>query len=194
MLQFRPPTRAPLLLLLLWGRPAPLPAQGAALPRETGQFILHKFERPIGREEYSLTLRQDGLALADTFEFTDRGTTVPLGTTASFGEDLSPHRLVQRGRDSRHSTMDLAVDVLGDSARIRMDSLRTTVPVTGPTFAIAGYAPIAMQQLLIRYWERHDRPDTVSGLPHGRIAIDRRGLDSVSVQGRVVPLTRYVVA
>jgi imidazolonepropionase-like amidohydrolase len=173
--------------------PAVLPAQADSAV-ESGRFTLHKFQQPIGREEYTLTRVSDGVALVDTFEFIDRGTPVPLKTTALFGIDGSTERVMLRGKDSRNSTLDVAIEVVGDSARVLRDSVVTVLPVPRPGFAISGYAPIALQQQLIRYWETHGRPDTLPTLPRGRVLIAGRGIDTVVVTSGPVALRRYVVA
>jgi len=181
------------LLILLPLAPA-LAAQQADSVVESGRFILHKFQQPIGQEEYRLTRTSAGLALADTFEFTDRGTAVPLGTTAVFATDGSPVRLTIRGKDSRHTTLAVSVEIARDSARVLRDSTAIMLPLPRPGFTISGYAPIALQQQLIRYWESHGRPDTLATLPGGKALVSARGVDTVRAAAGPVALARYVVA
>ena len=187
---FRNATLTSLLLIVC----ASVLAAQADSSVESGRFTLHKFQQPIGREEYALTRVRDGVALVDSFEFTDRGTPVPLKTTALFGIDGSTRQLTLRGKDSRNSTLEVTIEVTGDSARVLRDSVVTVLQVSNPGFAISGYSPIALQQQLIRYWEAHSRPDTLPTLPGGRVMITRRGTDTVTVNRAPVALRRYVVA
>lgn len=173
--------------------PAILAAQADSVA-ESGRFALYKFQQPIGREEYTLSEVTDGMALVDTFEFADRGTSVPLKTTALFAADGSPKRVTLYGKDSRHSTLAVAVEVLADSALIHRDGVVSTVRLPGPGFVIGGYAPMVLQQQLVRYWETHGAPDTIRTLPGGRVVIARRGTDTVLVNRTAAVLRRYVVS
>ncbi len=161
---------------------------------EQGSFIIHKFLQPIGNEYYTVTRTNDGLALADSFSFTDRGTPVVLGATLLSADDLAPRRFTIKGQTSRSSTIDDGVEVTGDSARIRIDSTVTAIARPGVGFTIAGYAPIALQQAMVQYWHRHASPSALATLPSGKVTITRRGTDTVTAGGSPVILSRYSVA
>jgi imidazolonepropionase-like amidohydrolase len=161
---------------------------------ERGSFIIHKFLQPIGRESYTVTHTGEGLALADSFSFTDRGTPVVLGAALLLSDDLAPRRFTIKGQTSRSSTIDDGVDIDGDSARVRIDSTVSTIPRPEVSFTIAGYAPIAIQQAMVRYWHRHGSPARLTTLPGGTVIISRRGMDTVTAGGRPERLTRYSVA
>jgi imidazolonepropionase-like amidohydrolase len=161
---------------------------------EQGSFIIHKFLQPIGRESYTITRTGEGLALADSFSFTDRGSPVVLNATLVSAADLAPIRFAIKGKTSRSSTIDDGVDIEGDSARIRIDSTLTAIARPDAGFTIAGYAPIALQQAMVRYWHRHGSPSALTTLPSGRVTVSRRGTDTVTAAGRPVILTRYSVA
>jgi hypothetical protein len=69
------------------------PVATARPPRaetEHGTFRLHKFMQAIGSETYSVERDGDALALSSSFEFTDRGTKVPLATNLRMAADLTP--------------------------------------------------------------------------------------------------------
>ena len=159
---------------------APRVSAQAAASIDSGQFRLHKFMQPIGVERYQL-VRDSGLTLTTTFEFTDRGTRVPLTVTWHGAADYTPRDFVIKGKTSRQSTIDTAV---------------TVPPGRDRVFTIAGYAPVAMQEALLRYWDRHGRPDTLATLPTGRVMIELRGLDTVPANGTrpAAVLRRYSIA
>ena len=161
---------------------------------EQGSFIIHKFLQPIGNEHYTVTRTGEGLALADSFSFTDRGTPVVLGATLLSSDELAPLRFAIKGQTSRSSTIDDGVDIEGDSARIRIDSTVTTIARPPLGFTIAGYAPIAIQQAMVRYWQHHGSPARLATLPGGTVTISRRGTDTVTAGGQQEILTRYSVA
>lgn len=182
-----------LAALLALARPAPLRAQADSAV-ETGAFRLHKFKQPIGEEHYRIARDTSGLTLADSFAFTDRGRRVALEASLEAAADLAPRRFAIRGMTSRWTTADVQVDVRGDTARVRSDSTTTELPVGRPVFTVTGYAPIALQQELVRYWDAHGRPDSLATLPGGLVRIADHGLDTVTAGGRRVALRRLDIA
>jgi len=190
--------RSPAAVVLVIGATALIQssagAQQADSVVERGTYVIHKFLQPIGRESYTITRTGEGLALADSFSFTDRGTPVVLGASLLSSDDLAPRRFTIKGQTSRSSTIDDGVDLEGDSARIRIDSTVTTMARPAVGYTIAGYAPIAIQQAMVRYWHRHGSPARLATLPGGTVTISRRGVDTVAAEGRQELLTRYSVA
>jgi imidazolonepropionase-like amidohydrolase len=183
----------PLAFLLPLLLPAALSAQADSAV-ETGVFRLHKFKQPIGEERYRITHDSGGLSLSTDFAFTDRGRRVALAASLKAGADLAPRHFIVKGMTSRWTTTDVEVTVADSSARVRSDSLRTEVALAGPTFTVSGYAPIVLQQELVRYWDTHGRPSALATLPGGSVHIEERGADTVSVNGHDVVLRRLGVA
>jgi imidazolonepropionase-like amidohydrolase len=179
------------LLLLLAG--ASVQAQ-TSQPIETGKFRLHKFEQPIGEESY--TIRRDGEALVITanFQFTDRGTEVPLTAELRTRPDLTPTNFSIKGSVSRFSTIDSSVEIEGKTATIREDKTTRQVPVPERFFTISGYAPATMQMMLVRYLQTHKPSGALTTLPGGEITLEHRGKDKIRVGDREVELTRYSVS
>jgi imidazolonepropionase-like amidohydrolase len=160
----------------------------------TGTFVLHKVGNPIGRETWQITTGPEGArTLTSRFEFSDRGTKVPLDAELVYGPADRPVRFTLRGRTSRSSGVDLAVVILGDSARILLDSVRSTVPLLG-AFPARGYAPIAMQQEVLRAWIAQGRPATFRLVPDARLRITLRGRDTLDLPGGRAVLERVSVA
>ena len=160
---------------------------------EQGKFRLHKFEQPIGEESYEITRNGDSLAVTMNFKFTDRGTEVPL--TASFRgrPDLSPEFFEIKGKTSRLSAIDEAVEVKEGKIRLRNRDHWTDAAPSKQFFTIAGYAPATMQMLLVRYWATHGSPAELATLPTGKVKIEPRGQDSISVNGNTEKLDRYLI-
>jgi imidazolonepropionase-like amidohydrolase len=168
-------------------------AGAAAQPAEKGKFILHKFARPLGEETFEITRDGDSLVTHSNFQFTDRGGKVPLTATLRTGADLTPQHFEIKGQTSRISRIDAAVDIAGGQAAIRENKDSRTAPVPARYFTIAGYAPAAVQMMLLRYWTKSGKPNPLPVFPSGSVTIEPRGADTVAMDGRTVQLQRYTV-
>ncbi|HTV64584.1 MAG TPA: hypothetical protein VMD98_03210, partial [Bryocella sp.] len=139
------------LALLLIAFPVFLSAQNAAQP-ESGKFRLHKFEQAIGEENYTLTPDGNSLNLKTDFKFTDRGSTVPLDATLRTSDNYVPESFMIKGKTSRVSNIDTEVTIAGGNATIRQGKQTNTTATPKAFFTISGYAPVAVQMEMMRYW------------------------------------------
>ena len=167
---------------------------------ESGKFRLHKFEQPIGEETYTITADGNKLTLKTDFKFTDRGTEVPLTATLCTSGTYAPESFVIKGSTSRQSQIDTEVVVSSgdaspsaETATIHQGKETRTVPAPPKFFTISGYAPVAVQMAMMRYWRAHGQPAQLPTLPSGAINIRDRGSQAVSLNGRDVQLERYTV-
>lgn len=160
---------------------------------EHGKFLLHKFEQRIGEETYEIERDGNSVTVQMDFKFTDRGTDVPLSATFRAAPDLTPEAFEIRGQTSRDSKIDEAVEVQQGKTRVRdHDAWTETIPPKR-FFTIAGYAPATMQMLMVRFWAAHGSPAQLPTLPRGDVKIERRGQDTISVNGMSETLDRYTV-
>jgi imidazolonepropionase-like amidohydrolase len=162
-------------------------------PIETGKFTLHKFEQPIGEETYTIAHDGGSLTLKTDFAFTDRGTKVPLSATLKAADDYTPQSFIIKGNTSRMSDIDSDVELNGANATIRQGKETRSATVPQSFFTISGYAPVAMQMALIRYWRAHGSPAQLATLPTGEVKIQDRGLETVEIGGRSIPMERYTI-
>jgi len=161
---------------------------------ERGSFRLHKFEQAIGTETYQVTKDGNGLAVKVDFKFTDRGTDVPLAVSFKSKSDLTPIEFEIKGKNSRLSTMDRAVEVNGEQIRVRDRDEWKEGETPQEFFTVAGYAPATMQMMMVRYWASHGSPKELAIFPEGRdLWIEPRGQDKVSFGGKTETLQRYLV-
>ena len=114
-------------LLLLALSPLALQSQTSSPVTETGKFRLHKFEQPIGEENYTITHDGSTLTLKSDFLFTDRGTKVPLSATLKAADDYTPQSFIIKGNTSRMSDVDSDVELSGSNATIRQGKETHTV-------------------------------------------------------------------
>jgi imidazolonepropionase-like amidohydrolase len=178
-------------LLLLFASAA-LSAQTST---EHGRYILHKFARTNGEETYSIQHEGGKLTLKSDFLFTDRGDKVPLKTTFTAGEALEPLSLTLDGQSSRWAQLKDSMEYHPQTQRITLVRAGKTEEVAAPagTFLVDGYSPVAMQQMLLRYWLSHDKPVSIPTPPAGSVSITPAGMLAVTVAGKETKLEGYVI-
>jgi hypothetical protein len=169
-----------------------LPA-AAQEPVEQGKFRLHKFEQPIGEETYQIRRGAASVAVTVDFKFTDRSSAVPLSATFRGAGDYTPQSFEIKGRTSRISSIDQAVEVQPDKIRLRNRDQWSEIAAPAQFFTIAGYAPATMQMLMVRYWSKHGTPAELAALPTGKVKITAHGKDEIVVDGKSSrsPATRW---
>jgi imidazolonepropionase-like amidohydrolase len=160
---------------------------------ESGKFILHKFEQPIGEETYQITNDGNSLSAKIDFKFTDRGSPVPMTATFKSASDLTPQAFEVKGQNSRSTEIDDAVEVQPEKVRVRDRDKWTEAPRPAQFFTIAGYAPTTMQMLMVRYWATHGSPAQLATLPSGQVKIEPRGQDLVKIAGQEQKFDRFTV-
>ena len=168
------------------------PEPGAAVV-EQGKFRLHKFEQPIGEETYAITREGSSLVAKVSFKFTDRGTDVPLTAKFRAADDLTPEAFEIKGKISRFSEIDQAVEVRPGKLLVRTRDQTREITPPAKFFTIAGYSPATMQMLLIRYWASHGSPAELTTVPGGSVKVEPRGQDTVTIAGKSETLDRYTI-
>jgi imidazolonepropionase-like amidohydrolase len=160
---------------------------------EQGKFILHKFEQPIGEETYRINRDGDALSAKIDFKFTDRSSPVPLTAAFSSANDLTPRTFEIKGKNSRETDIDEAVEVQSEKIRLRDRDEWTETARPQQFFTIAGYAPTTMQMLLVRYWATHGSPTQLVTLPRGRVKVEPRGSDTVNIDAKPQKFDRFTI-
>jgi imidazolonepropionase-like amidohydrolase len=167
---------------------------------ERGALILHFLQLPVGEETYQLTSEADGsLVLHASFEYTERGSRVPLSATLLMKPDFTPLQFEAKGKSYRPFSVDAAVDVNADGHTATVREGGKTRQTTLPTsyFTIDGYAPFSVQMMMLRYWASHGKPARLPQLPAEvpgtEAMIEVTGHETIQVAGQAVRLTRYSV-
>jgi len=159
-----------------------------------GSFLLHKFAQNIGREKYTVTLTDSALVYTIDFKFVDRGSPVPLNAVMRVRPDLRPISLAVKGQNSRFSSINDTVSILGQQAHIHERDTSFDKPIENVDFPVAGYAPGTVQMLMLQYWKKNGRPAEMSILPSGRVGIRLDGTDTLRFNQQEIVLERYVIA
>ena len=164
---------------------------------DTGVIRVHLLGHAIGSERYAVRRSDGELAFSDTFEFVDRGGRVQLVSSGQFSPTLEPRRFHATGRTYRFVNVDADVQV--DSARVHVRNLGDSATFAKPRnfFAIASYAPLELQALLVRYWETHGRPKAIvaaPGDPTTLVTVEDLGVAHLSLrQGVAHALHRFSI-
>ena len=161
---------------------------------EKGVFVLHKFARANGRESYTIRSNRNFREVKVNFSFKDRGTKVGLRASMRTQVDLSPLEFFIKGDIARGFSIDQALVLKHGIFHLRDRAIATTRQrPQSPAFAIAGYAPITFQMLLVRYWELHGRPSSLQTLPEGTVHIRSLGYDRLTLPAHQGPFERLEV-
>ena len=180
-------------LLSLLSLPSSAQTPSAA---EQGSFVLHKFARAIGKESYTIANDQGRLVLHSDFSFKDRGTEVPLKTEFTAADVTHPLTLKSDGQSSRQSPMHDSFTLDPKAGRVKLvrDGKTTEHPVSETTFLVDGYSPVAMQQMLLRYWLAKGKPERIAAPPDADIHIQPAGDLDIQAGGKTVKLHGYVIS
>ena len=108
-------------------------------------------------------------------------------------KDWTPLAFEIKGKNSRVSSIDEAVQVGADGVKLRDREKWTDAAKPAEFFTIAGYAPATMQMLMVRYWAGHGSPAELTMLPSGTAKIEPRGKDTVKIEGKDTTFDRYTV-
>jgi imidazolonepropionase-like amidohydrolase len=162
----------------------------AQAPDSASAFDLFFIGHQIGRE--ATTIRRDaaGSHLASAFHFEDRGTPIDLTAALDLDPAGQPTHFLVSGRNYRLFASDAEVTIASGRAHVRdLAAERDVVVGAAPFFPIDNYAPIHVQQELLKYWVAHGRPEEIASAPAGPIRIRTRGradgLERVSIDGVV---------
>jgi imidazolonepropionase-like amidohydrolase len=132
---------------------------------DSGTIRVHLLGHAIGRESFAIRATTGALELTDTFAFTDRGGRVQLASTLRLTPAFEPLNLRSVGKTYRFVNVDADVVVSGKRAQVRSLGDSATFDVPAKFFTVAGYAPLEVQALLVRYWETHGRPASIATAP-----------------------------
>jgi hypothetical protein len=158
---------------------------------ESGTFTVHNYLAPWGAETYTIRREGNSLFVKATFKSSIPGDDSAQTSTLRLSPDLTPQAFDIRGKTpAGFSTVDCSVEIRGSTALIHEYGLSRQAPLERQYFTLSGYAPVAIQMMLVRYWARHGRADRIPLLPYGKAVIERRGQDVVEAGGHPVILDR----
>jgi imidazolonepropionase-like amidohydrolase len=184
---------ARLVLCVLLGGLA-LAAQSS--PADTGTILVSLIDRPVGRETYAIRQEGDGIAFTGELDLTERSSRLQISSSLHTAADLTPTEFSVKGKSYRFVNVDAAVKVAGGIATVTSLGETKTFEAPRRFFTAQSYAPLSARALLIRYWERNGKPETLAvmpGEPTREVRVTFVGNDTVASGGRPMVLRRFSV-
>lgn len=183
--------------------PASPASSSTAKVIESGKFRFYELKQVQGEENYEITRSPGGLVVKAKLDLPFWGEELKplLNATLGTKDDLTPEQFEIKGIRPLEVPIDTSISVQGKTAR-EVDG-NVTAPAGSPTmrvkqldvpekfFTLAGYAPVTMEMMLVRYWLKHDLQRPLKLLPSGEAFIELRGKDTVGHGGKWVSLDRY---
>ncbi|HUL74674.1 MAG TPA: amidohydrolase family protein [Vicinamibacterales bacterium] len=174
-------------------------------PEGPPTFRLFFLGHEIGTEhDVRSTMFRDGTApdpdskldeLNSFFRFVDRGTTVELRASLDLSALRKGMHLTVKGRNYRLFSSDSEVVVRDGRAHVRDLTKERDIDLAGkPFFPIDNYAPIGVQEDLIKFWIAHGRPTDISAAPSGPVVrITSRGNEESRLPNHAPQLERLSI-
>jgi len=160
---------------------------------DSGTFIIHKNQQPIGKEKFRVYKTSEGTRYTVEFKYVDRGSPVSLTDTLLFNAAMEPVAFRIRGGTSRFTTVNDSAQFRNQTVFARVGDSSFSFPLKKYSFPIAGYAPATAQMLLVNYWTQQGKPATVNTIPFGSVKLMLDGYDTLEWQGKKEIFTRYVI-
>ena len=160
--------------------PAMLSAAPPALGARSVSFTLHKFLAEVGKERDTyVAIGDGGVDAKAVFSYRDRGATVALAAEVTFDRDGSVRHYRVWGETSRFTVVDDRIERRTDGAYdATHEGAVLRVAPTGVAVMASAYAPMLLQDLMLRAWEQHGRPAKLAMLPAGAVSIVSRGMET----------------
>src|SRR6187402_3379872 len=124
-------------------------ANTIAQTSDSGQFIIHRHLKVVGKETYRMDRSSDGTKTysIDCF-YSDRGMDVPLKSMLVLSPSGEPAKMASKGNTARMTRINDTVTIDQNGLIIKKDSTTTQKAKPSHMFPVDGYAPATIQGLL----------------------------------------------
>lgn len=163
---------------------------------ESGKFRIYETKQVQGEESYEIRREAGVLVVKAKLDLPFWGEELKpsVNVTLRMKSDLTPELFEIKGIRPLEVPIDTSVTVQGSTATVRENRGTRQEPVSDNFFTLAGYAPVTIEMMLVRYWLKHDVKSPIKLLPGGEALIERRGRDTVTVNGKATSLERYTLS
>lgn len=176
----------------------------SARPIETGKFRIYETKQVRGEESYEINRASDGSLVVQAkidLPFMGEEKKPSLTALLQTKPDLTPKSFETKGIRPLEIEINTSITVQGKTATVREgnnasksggpSASTTQVPPPENFFTLAGYLPVTMEMMLVRYWLGHGRKNSIALLPSGEAFVEFRGRDTVTLSGKPTTLDRY---
>lgn len=161
---------------------------------EEDSFLVYRRQSLIGEETYSITSNKDVIIVKSFQGENERGRITGTQAEMHLNMDLSPTYYVNK-RLTKKDTVNTFKMVVGtDEVSIwekKFDVDTRAIPAA--FFPLHSNIPAAMEMMLYHYYFKQGEPNSILTLPRGEVSITYRKEDIVQINGKNIPLDRYVV-
>jgi imidazolonepropionase-like amidohydrolase len=185
-----------LVNLLLW-----LAISGCSTSSETleiindeGAFLIYRRQSLIGEEAYSVTSDKTSITVKSLQGENERGRISGVQSELQLNRDFSPTAYFSRRIVKEDTTNIFKMALSADSVSIwekHFDVVTNKTPTD--FFPLHSNIPAAMEMMLYQYYFKQGRAKNIPTLPRGEVSITHKGQDIAQINGKAVPLDRYVV-
>ena len=171
---------------------------------ETGKFRIYETKQLRGEESYEINRSSDGSLVVQAkidLPFMGEEKKPSLTALLQTKPDLTPKSFETKGIRPLEIEINTSITVQGRTATVHdgnnasksggPSASTTQVPLPENFFTLAGYLPVTMEMMLVRYWLEHGRKNSIALLPGGEAFIEFRGRDTVTLSGKLTTLDRY---
>jgi imidazolonepropionase-like amidohydrolase len=160
---------------------------------EEGGFLVYRRQSLIGEESYSITSNKDSIVVKSLQGENERGRITGVEAELHLKMDLTPTYYQNRRLTSNDTIVNLKVEVGLDSISVWEGNQEFASVETSDFFPLHSNIPAAMEMMLYHYYFEKGNMEIIPTLPRGEVSVNFVKNDTVEIQGKKVPLERYVV-
>lgn len=164
---------------------------------DSGKIRFYETKQIRGEETYQIDQLPNGelIVRARTdLPFAQEEKKPLVSTTLRTAKDFTPQSFAIKGPTLLEIEEDTTITLQGKTANIQDRGQNKSVEVPRNFFAMSGYVPVTIEMMLIRYWLAHGRPASIALLPAGEAFVEFRGKDRLTLAGRTIELSRYLLS
>lgn len=160
---------------------------------EEGTFLVYRRQSLIGEESYKINTTEDKIIVKSLQGENERGRITGVDAELHLDLHLNPLFYENKRITSKDTINKLKVEVKSDL--IFTYELNHDVVKTEKTnfFPLHSNIPAGMEMMLYQYYFHNNMKGNIKTLPRGEVSITFKKKDTAVIEGKKIPLDRYVV-
>ena len=161
---------------------------------EEGTFLIYRRQSLIGEETYKITADSKSIIVKSLQGENERGRISGVQSELYLNKDLSPTSYFSRRIVQEDTTNIFKMELSADSVSIWEKHFEAvTHKIPAGFFPLHSNIPAAMEMMLYQYYFKQGGAKNMPTLPRGEVSITPKGQDIAQINGKAIPLDRYVV-